>query len=118
MAWLFGGKKDKKVVITQGLWIKCEACREIVYRADVEKNARTCPRCGTPFRLSARDRLALLLDPDSFEERDAGLRSADPLGFKDSRGRYRDRTISCKYRKTPRPVLAIISMARSICSWQ
>ena len=90
MAWLFG-RKDRKVVITEGLWLKCGACREIVYRADVEKNARTCPRCATPFRLSARDRLDLLLDPGSFEERDAGLRSQDPLGFKDGRGRYRDR---------------------------
>lgn len=90
MAWLFG-KKDKKVVIKEGLWIRCDACREIVYRADVEKLARTCPRCGTPFRLPARERLALLLDPGSFEERDAGLRPQDPLGFKDNRGRYRDR---------------------------
>ena len=90
MAWLFG-KKDRKVVIAEGLWIKCEACREIVYRDDVEKQAKSCPRCGTPFRLSARERLALLLDPGSFEERDAGLRSQDPLGFKDGRGRYRDR---------------------------
>jgi acetyl-CoA carboxylase carboxyl transferase subunit beta len=96
MAWLFGSKKDKKVVITQGLWVKCDACREIVYRPDVEKNARSCPRCGAPFRLSARDRLALLLDPDSFEERDAGLRSQDPLGFKDSRGRYRDRLTAAR----------------------
>jgi acetyl-CoA carboxylase carboxyl transferase subunit beta len=95
MAWLFG-KKDRKVVITQGLWIKCDACREIVYRADVEKNARTCPRCGAPFRLTARERLALLLDPDSFEERDAGLRSQDPLGFKDNRGRYRDRLAAAR----------------------
>ncbi|MBI3456161.1 MAG: acetyl-CoA carboxylase carboxyltransferase subunit beta [Candidatus Rokubacteria bacterium] len=95
MAWLFG-PKDKKVVITKGLWIKCDACREIVYRADVEKNAKTCPRCGTPFRLSARERLALLLDPGSFEERDAGLRSQDPLGFKDNRGRYRDRLIAAR----------------------
>jgi acetyl-CoA carboxylase carboxyl transferase subunit beta len=89
MAWFFG-KKDK-VVKTEGLWVKCEACREIVYRADVEKVSHTCPKCGNPFRLSARDRLDLLLDPGSFEERDAGLRSTDPLGFKDSRGRYADR---------------------------
>jgi acetyl-CoA carboxylase carboxyl transferase subunit beta len=95
MAWLFGGQKDKKVK-TQGLWVKCEACREIVYRADVEKNARSCPRCNAPFRLSARDRLDLLLDPGSFEERDAGLRSLDPLGFKDNRGRYRDRLIASR----------------------
>ena len=95
MAWIFG-KKDKKVVITQGLWIKCEACREIIYRADVEKNAKSCPRCGVPFRLSARERLAMLLDEGSFEERDAGLRSVDPLGFKDHRGRYRDRLVASR----------------------
>jgi len=95
MAWWFG-KKDKRVVISEGLWIKCEACREIVYRADVEKAARTCPRCGTTFRLSARERLGLLLDPGSFEERDAGLRSQDPLGFKDNRGRYRDRLAAAR----------------------
>jgi acetyl-CoA carboxylase carboxyl transferase subunit beta len=94
MAWFFG-KKDK-VVKTEGLWVKCEACREIVYRADVEKVSHTCPKCGNPFRLSARDRLDLLLDPGSFEERDAGLRSTDPLGFKDSRGRYADRLRSVR----------------------
>ncbi|MBI4011878.1 MAG: acetyl-CoA carboxylase carboxyltransferase subunit beta [Candidatus Rokubacteria bacterium] len=94
MAWIFG--KQEKKVKTQGLWVKCEACREIVYRADVEKNARSCPRCRTPFRLGARERLTLLLDPGSFEERDAGLRSVDPLGFKDHRGRYRDRLLASR----------------------
>src|SRR5262249_14010648 len=83
-------------VKTQGLWVKCDACREIVYRADVEKNARTCPRCGAPFRMSARERLDFLLDPGSWEERDAGLRSQDPLGFKDNRGRYKDRLIAAR----------------------
>jgi acetyl-CoA carboxylase carboxyl transferase subunit beta len=90
VAWLFRRDRPRKVT-TEGLWIKCEACRETVYRADVEKNARTCPRCGHAFRLSAQERLELLLDPGSFEERDAGLRSQDPLGFKDNRGRYADR---------------------------
>ena len=90
MAWLFG-KRDKKVVITEGLWVKCDGCRETIYRADVERNNKACPRCGYLFRLSARERLNLLLDPNSFEERDAGLRSQDPLGFKDNRGRYLDR---------------------------
>jgi len=91
MAWLFRKRDQPRKVVTEGLWSKCDACREIVYRADVEKNVRTCPRCGIPFRLSARERLDLLLDPGSFEERDAGLRSQDPLGFKDNRGRYGDR---------------------------
>jgi len=95
MSWLFGRDKPRRVT-TEGLWTKCESCREIVYRADVEKNAWTCPRCGQPFRLSARERLDLLLDPGSFEERDAGLRSQDPLGFKDNRGRYADRLQSSR----------------------
>jgi acetyl-CoA carboxylase carboxyl transferase subunit beta len=90
VAWLFRRDQPRRVT-TEGLWIKCESCREIVYRAELEKNARICPRCGHAFRLSARERLELLLDPDSFEERDAGLRSLDPLGFKDGRGRYADR---------------------------
>jgi acetyl-CoA carboxylase carboxyl transferase subunit beta len=95
VAWLFGRDKPRRAT-TEGLWTKCEACREIVYRADVEKNARTCPRCGQPFRLSAQERLDLLLDPGSFEERDAGLRSQDPLGFRDNRGRYVDRLRSAR----------------------
>ena len=96
MAWLFGNRDKPRKVTAEGLWIKCEACREIIYRADVEKNARTCPRCGHSFRLSAQERLTLLLDPGSFEERDAGLRSQDPLGFKDNRGRYRDRLLAAR----------------------
>jgi acetyl-CoA carboxylase carboxyl transferase subunit beta len=96
VAWLFGRDRPRSKMTTEGLWTKCEACREIVYRADVEKNAHTCPRCGQPFRLSARERLDFLLDPGSFEERDAGLRSQDPLGFKDNRGRYADRLQSAR----------------------
>jgi acetyl-CoA carboxylase carboxyl transferase subunit beta len=106
MTWLFG-RKDRKVVITEGLWVKCEACREIVYRADVEKAGQSCPRCGMPFRVSARERLGLVLDPGSFEERDAGLRSTDPLGFRDHRGRYRDRLATAREKaKTEEAVIA------------
>ncbi len=95
MSWFFG-QRNRKVVIAEGLWVRCEACREIVYRADVEQAGKACPRCGMPFRLTARERLALLLDPGSFEERDAGLRSVDPLGFRDHRGRYRDRLVAAR----------------------
>lgn len=110
MAWIFGRDKPRKLT-TEGLWVKCEACREIVYRADVEKNARTCPRCRHPFRLSARERLDLLLDPGSFEERDAGLRSVDPLGFKDNRGRYADRLRSAR-EKTGREEAVVSGVGR------
>ncbi len=94
MAWFRrrdeGEGRGKKVVIAEGLWIRCESCKEIVYRAEVERAGRVCPKCRYAFRIGARERIALLADPGSFEERDAGLLTADPLGFKDTR-RYRDR---------------------------
>jgi acetyl-CoA carboxylase carboxyl transferase subunit beta len=85
----------KKVVIAEGLWIKCESCKEIAYRAEVEKAGRVCPKCHYPFRITARERIGLLADAASFEEYQAALTSGDPLGFKDTK-RYRDRLKSAK----------------------
>ena len=85
----------KKVQIAEGLWVKCDSCKEIVYRAEVDRAGRVCPRCKYPFRISARERVASLLDPDSFEERDAGLTSRDPLEFKDTK-KYVDRIKAAK----------------------
>ena len=95
MAWFTRKPEEtqgtpKKVVIAEGLWVKCDSCREIVYRAEVERAGRVCPKCGYPFRISARERIALIADEGSFEEREAGLRSKDPLAFKDTK-RYTDR---------------------------
>jgi acetyl-CoA carboxylase carboxyl transferase subunit beta len=80
----------KKVNIAEGLWIKCDSCKEIMYRAEVERAGRVCPKCRYPFRISARERIALLTDPGTFEEHQTGLTSGDPLRFKDSK-RYPDR---------------------------
>jgi acetyl-CoA carboxylase carboxyl transferase subunit beta len=99
MAWFWKRKEDRerprRVIIAEGLWIKCDACKEIVYRAEVERAGRVCPKCKYPFRIGARERLAFLLDEGSFEERDHGLRSVDPLGFRDTK-RYKDRLRSAK----------------------
>jgi len=65
------------------LWTSCPGCSELVYNKQLEKNLRVCPRCGHHFRLRVDARLGYLLDADSFEERDAGLESLDPLGFVD-----------------------------------
>jgi acetyl-CoA carboxylase carboxyl transferase subunit beta len=65
------------------LWTRCPACGETVYNKQLDKALRVCPRCGHHFRLRVDARLAMLLDPDSFEERDGGLESLDPLGFDD-----------------------------------
>ncbi len=85
-----GEERPKKVMIAEGLWVKCESCKEIVYRAEVDRAGRICPKCRYPFRISARERVASLIDEGSFEEREAGLRSRDPLGFKDTK-KYTDR---------------------------
>ena len=65
------------------LWTRCPGCGEMVYNKQLEKSLRVCPRCDHHFRLRVDARLAMLLDADSFEERDAGLESLDPLGFVD-----------------------------------
>jgi len=83
-------KSDKKVRIPEGLWIKCNSCKEIVYRKEIEKNLKVCPKCNYHFRISAQERLKLLVDEGSFTEFDSGLLSGDPLDFKDSIS-YRDR---------------------------
>ena len=101
MAWFWKKKEEgedaprKKVQIAEGLWVKCDSCKEIVYRAEVDRAGRVCPRCKYPFRISARERVAAILDADSFEERDAGLTSRDPLEFKDTK-RYTDRVKSAR----------------------
>jgi acetyl-CoA carboxylase carboxyl transferase subunit beta len=81
---------DNKLNIPEGLWIKCNVCKAIVYKKEVEKNSKVCPKCNYHFRISARERINLLTDPDTFEEYDALLTAADPLKFKDSK-RYTDR---------------------------
>jgi acetyl-CoA carboxylase carboxyl transferase subunit beta len=86
MAWFKKSKEiktDKKVKIPEGLWVKCESCREIIYKKEIDKNLRICPKCNYHFRISARERLKLLVDEGSFVEMDAGLFSRDPLNFKD-----------------------------------
>jgi acetyl-CoA carboxylase carboxyl transferase subunit beta len=93
MAWFKKTKEtrtEKKGKTPEGLWIKCEGCKEIVYRKEVEKNLKICPKCNYHFRISARERLKLLVDEGSFTEIDENLESMDPLHFKDSVS-YKDR---------------------------
>ena len=66
-------------------WTKCPRCENQLFNRQLERSHRVCPTCGHHFRLSAPERIALLLDSNSFEERDAGLISGDPLGFVDSK---------------------------------
>ena len=82
----------------QGLWQKCPGCSEVVHEIELAQNQRVCPRCDYHFSQSAKERIENLLDPESFVERDADLRSVDTLQFqgmatyKDRLKKYKDAT--------------------------
>ncbi|MGB9822582.1 acetyl-CoA carboxylase, carboxyltransferase subunit beta [Thermodesulfovibrio sp.] len=86
MAW-FKRKEpkiEKKVKIPEGLWVKCENCKEIIYRKELENNFKVCPKCQYHFRISAKERISLITDNGTFIELDPELKSPDPLDFKDT----------------------------------
>jgi acetyl-CoA carboxylase carboxyl transferase subunit beta len=74
----------------EGMWLKCNHCREIVYRKEVDRNNKVCPKCDYHFPISVTERIGLLVDFGTFREWEAELAPEDPLGFTDSRS-YRDR---------------------------
>ncbi len=85
--------KIKKVTVTDtkantkasdmmvGKWIKCDNCKEILYKEDVRANYSVCPNCGKHFRLSSRRRIAQIIDEGTFEELNANLHTTDPIKF-------------------------------------
>jgi acetyl-CoA carboxylase carboxyl transferase subunit beta len=110
----------EKTVRTEGLWVKCENCRQIIWKKDLEENLNVCPKCEKHFRIDARTRLALLLDENEYETFDANLSSTDPLKFVDlkpysSRLRQaqhdtglRDAVINARGKLLGRPVIASV----------
>jgi acetyl-CoA carboxylase carboxyl transferase subunit beta len=80
-----GGEDSTHTVKTEGLWLKCDGCREIIWKKDLENTLNTCSKCGHHFRMDARERLKLLFDDGVYEELDADLESSDPLKFFDSK---------------------------------
>jgi acetyl-CoA carboxylase carboxyl transferase subunit beta len=76
--------------VPEGLWVKCDSCRQILYNKELARNFKICPKCGYHFRLSAPERLRMLFDDETYTELEGGLRSVDALKFKDTK-RYRDR---------------------------
>jgi acetyl-CoA carboxylase carboxyl transferase subunit beta len=71
-------------VRTEGLWLKCEGCRQIIWRKALEEGLQVCPKCSYHFRLDAAARVKTLLDGD-WVEYDTGMTSTDPLEFSDSK---------------------------------
>jgi acetyl-CoA carboxylase carboxyl transferase subunit beta len=87
--------QESSRIRTEGLWTKCEGCREIIWKKDLDAAWSVCPKCGYHFRLDARARLRLLLDEEKYAEHDAGLETTDPLQFVDLKP-YRDRIHSAQ----------------------
>jgi len=77
------GPRETAGDIPEGMWIKCPKCRDLLFAKELERNLKVCTKCGYHFRLTARERIDLLLDPGSFVEHDAGLASVNPLDFPD-----------------------------------
>src|SRR5919206_1041841 len=103
-------EEGEKKVKTEGLWQKCEGCRQIIWKRDLEANASVCPKCAFHFRIDAVTRLKLLLD-GAYETFDSSLTSSDPLGFVDSKS-SRDRL--CAMQRATSLSDALISAAGSL----
>lgn len=93
MAWfkrenkpLQAATENERSVRTEGLFTKCEDCKNIIWKKELENGFFVCPKCAYHFKISARQRLELLLDEGRCEEFDANLRSSDPLNFVDRKG--------------------------------
>ena len=76
---------EEKRVRTEGLWVKCDGCRQIIWKKELEENLNVCTKCDYHFRIDAPTRLAMLLDEGSYEIDDQKLASTDPLNFSDTR---------------------------------
>src|SRR3990172_8997038 len=96
MAWFRKDRPEqpkperKRIRIPEGLWVKCNNCREIIYRKEVEKNEKVCPKCDYHFPISVEERITLMLDEGSFKEWDQGIYPVDVLDFRDTM-KYKDR---------------------------
>lgn len=85
-----GGTRKRKRGVPEGVWTQCPSCGSVLYRGELERNLKVCPKCDHHLRLSARERLDGFLDPDPREEIGAEVAPVDFLKFSDSR-RYRER---------------------------
>jgi acetyl-CoA carboxylase carboxyl transferase subunit beta len=121
MAWFKKIKKPKHAVegkqqrVPEGLWVKCEGCKEIIYKKEVLRNSNVCPKCNYHFRISAKERLAALLDESRFQEVDTDIYSVDPLKFVDTKP-YTDRLQ--EYRERTGMTDAVINVRGTLGGYQ
>lgn len=111
MAWFKKEKSTepavfKRTKVVEGLWLKCSHCREIVYRKEVDRNNKVCPKCDYHFPISVSERIAMMVDFGTFREWEAEIEPKDPLEFSDTRP-YRER-LKSQQEKTGRKDAIVI----------
>jgi acetyl-CoA carboxylase carboxyl transferase subunit beta len=113
MSWFLRSKAPKpqaeaveRYHLPDDIWTKCPVCSSILYTKELRRTSGVCPKCSYHFRLTAQQRIPVIADRHSFAEIDAGLRSTDPLNFRDSK-RYKERLK--KAEKDSKSVEAVIT---------
>jgi acetyl-CoA carboxylase carboxyl transferase subunit beta len=94
--------------VPEGLWIKCEACDAVLYRAELERNLYVCPKCSHHMRIGARERLESFLDPGETLELGSSVSPEDPLKFRDNK-RYKDRLAQAQKATGERDALIVLA---------
>jgi acetyl-CoA carboxylase carboxyl transferase subunit beta len=109
---LFRKKKEgeRRIKTPEGMWIKCAACLETIYKAEVERNLNVCPKCNHHFRIPALERIRSIVDEGTFQEFGKDLESVDMLNFTDTK-KYTERLKEAK-KKTSRKSAVITGTAR------
>ena len=114
MAWFKKEKQpkqpasDRRLKMPEGLWVKCQSCKEIVYKKEVVRNSNVCPKCNYHFRISSRERLSMMMDDGRYEEFDAEISPKDALGFRDTKS-YKSRIVDYQKRTGLRDALVSCS---------
>jgi len=103
------GEKKMK---SEGLWVKCDGCRQIIWKKDLEANFHVCPKCEKHFRIDTRTRLGYLFDDGVYVEEDGNLVTTDPLEFTDLKA-YKGR-VKAAQKSTGRKD-AIVNARGKIC---
>jgi acetyl-CoA carboxylase carboxyl transferase subunit beta len=94
----YPAQREKFEALPENLWVRCPRCQELLYAKELEENLRVCPKCKYHFGLNARERIDATLDPGSFQERDALMRSVDPLKFRSLGDVYADKLVQYRER--------------------
>ena len=99
---------NRKRVVPEGVWIKCPKCDAQLYRAELERNLKVCPKCNYHMRITARNRLNYFFDEGSSQELYKNIESIDPLKFRDTK-KYRDRVSLAQKKTSEKEALLVMS---------